>query len=162
MTREEDKKKIYRLMVSAEDFHEARSYLEAIEENISENLRYAAVLASVIAYCRPFQKSDSGKGDKSDRFITLDVKNLLSQSEARLHKQLIIWRGHAIAHSSFNYRPAKIIGESDTSYSFISVPSSHYLNQIDPASMAKIAEIFRQEVLMQANKIKKKIGGIDV
>lgn len=149
-------------MISAEDFHEARSYLDAIDENTSSNLRYAAVLASLVAYCRPFQKSNAGKGKKSDRLITLNPEDVLSQSEEIFHKQLIVWRNNAVAHSNFDYRPAKVIRQSDIGYSFISIPASHYLDQINPANMACIAEKFRQAVLIKANELKQKIGDIDV
>ena len=89
MTTIHDKQKFYRAMVSACDFSEARSYLDAIQESTSNQLRDAAVLAAVVAYCRPFQKSDPGHGDKSKVRTTLNPKDVLSNSEVNFHNQLI-------------------------------------------------------------------------
>lgn len=160
METENNKKSFYRAMISAYDFDEARSYLDAIALGTSDLLRLAAIQASVIAYCRPFIESKSGSENQSQIKINLKINKVLSEEEQAIHKQLIVWRNKAIAHSDFDYRPSSVIQESAAGYAFIAIPASHFLHQICPSRLSVMAEKFRQAILIEAMSLKTKIGEI--
>lgn len=153
-----EKRKFYRATISAEDFSEAGSYLDAIDSETPEKLRHAAIFSAIVAYCRPFCKSRQGN---SSIKIHILPESFLNENELTLHTKLLEWRCAAIAHSDFDYRKTVILQESESSYSFIAVQSAHYIDQIDIPAFSSLIEKFRQKALIDAYEMKKIIGSIN-
>lgn len=156
------KKAHHRAMIAVFDFNEVRYYLESIAAETPDRLKIAAILAAIISYCRPFQKSNEGKNKNSHQKINLKPENVLTKEEYEFHKKIIVLRNSVIAHSDFDYKKSIILSESNSSYSF-SVHETHlYLVQINESVLHKISDKFGMATQMEAfnlyEKIKKEEG----
>lgn len=151
-------KQLNRLMVSVEDFHEATIYLEAIENSTSSVLYRAAILAAVVAYCRPFCKSKPGKEGQSTERVSLGLEKLLNCDEMILHKKLKTYRNTVLAHSDFDYRPAHITNKSPESWGYITAPAEIYFSDIALDQFKKLAVKIWQACRIRANEIQNKLA----
>jgi len=110
-----------RLARSIGDMEEVQHYLMVLwklesgrlqikEDFIIKSIRKASFLASIIAYSRPFKKSNSdGRADRSLNLSDLDL--LRGDPELYdLHNAIIEKRDRAVAHADWNYHPSELVG----------------------------------------------------
>lgn len=88
---------------------ESRS-LQIKEDFITKSIRKAAFVASIIAYSRPFKKSNSG--GNADRSLNFSDLTLLSGYPElhHLHNTIIEKRDRAVAHADWDYHPSELVG----------------------------------------------------
>lgn len=142
-----------RAMIAVYDFDEARYYLESVTEETPDRLVVAAVLASVISYCRPFLNSNEGKDRSSHPRINLKPEKVLAKCEQYFHREIINVRNSVIAHSDFDYKESRVLSESKIGYSF-SVPQTHqYLLKIDRSKLHNIADKFGKAIQVEAYRL---------
>jgi hypothetical protein len=96
-------KQFHRLCISEDDTHEAYEYLCAIDESITKAVRQGLIVASIVAYSRPFLKSKGGEFSTDQ--VSLKLERDLDNDEYALHQKVVDLRSGVVAHSDYRHRP---------------------------------------------------------
>lgn len=91
-----------RWSISKHDFDEAHEYLKTFDANTDAIVQRALLSAAIVAYGRPFKRSDGYP--KADKFITLP-DGFFDAASLQLHDRIISLRDRGIAHSDFDTKP---------------------------------------------------------
>jgi hypothetical protein len=75
-----------RLSISNEDFEEAGGYLSLVESDMDWGVVQALIISAIVAYSRPFLKSDGGANKKATPQVALRLKVELSPDELVFHE----------------------------------------------------------------------------
>lgn len=96
-----------RLVIASHDFEEAHSYLFQFKSEYPIPLQSAIATAAIVAYCRPFKRSNPGADRKSDPRIEFDISEVLEDFELTQHLVVIDLRDRGVAHSDFDLKPSE-------------------------------------------------------
>lgn len=92
-----------RWTISSHDFDEAHDYLKVISQFDNQPVVQRALLsAAIIAYCRPFMRSD-GQPDAAAK-ISLP-SGFFDAERMAIHDKVIYLRNRGVAHSDFAIKP---------------------------------------------------------
>lgn len=158
MEHENNRKALNRAMTSVADFRDVIDYLEAIAPETSDRLRIAAVLASVISYCRLFTENKTGSLNESHSKINLKLSSVLKKSEMKMHDRVFSMRKSAIAHSDFDKRPSYIYPTNKTRLSFFASSDSHYVLEINKEELLNISRKLHDAIYSEILTLKNKLG----
>ena len=149
-----------RLARAIGDMQEAQHYLMVLwklksgeldikDDFIMKSVREAAFVAAVIAYSRPFKKSNSD--GKADRSISLSDLPLVGGDPqlTSLHKTIIEKRDRAVAHADWEYHPTELLG-IEGGMTVRHSPRPVYTEGIKLEAFQKLSELVCKECMERA------------
>ncbi len=144
-----------RTHISIRDFEEAQEYLRSYRQRYRGVTRRALLLAAIVSYCRPFTRNKGGKECQTTPSLSSLVLDILTPAERSLHKDLLLLRHEALAHSDFNRKPTRRTESRRTGFSVKSKPFDLLSEQIDVAAFRRMCGRMAQHcrnVLFDLNK----------
>ena len=157
-----------RLALAYKDMHDVLRYLRAYEElaalQASEGTsRYfdhceGILVAAVVAYCRPFKRSNSE--EKADRKLKVSDFTFMQESPelARLHLLLGERRDGAIAHGDWTYHSTELIHRQDPGV-LRRFPIPQFVQGIDVALFKQLSEAVAHECAARSFDLDRKTLG---
>src|SRR5688572_7042976 len=109
-----------RTNISHKDFDEAEKYLTAYDETWPEVVQQALLTAAVIAYARPFRRSETGNA--STPFLPAGAVRALTFKQQELHQSILNLRDQAVAHSDFSKKATRRVRSFSTGFVTMSKP----------------------------------------
>jgi hypothetical protein len=106
-----------RVRISEKDFVEANEFLAAYRVRHSAPVRRAILVASIVAYSRPFSSNSGGVLKRtSPTLIGNPRKIFLDSRHYVLHAKILETRNQAIAHSDEDRNPARRVMGQNTGF----------------------------------------------
>lgn len=114
--------------------------LKINEDFIAKSIRKAAFVAAIIAYSRPFKKSNSD--GNADRSLNITDQALFSGAPRlyALHNKIIEKRDRAVAHADWKYHPSELIGIQED-FTIRNSPRPDYTEGITLDAFQRLSEL---------------------
>jgi len=102
--------------VSWDDFDEVLRYINEHKQDLAIDIRRALIGMAIIAYARPFGENYPGRRKQSAPKVDISLFGLCADHPRfmLLHRRLLTLHGNVIAHSSFDWKPARWVPRNDS------------------------------------------------
>ncbi len=130
-----------RVSISIKDMEEASAYLVAYSDDQEEVIRRALLTAAIVAYARPFKRSNAGASGQSTRKLSDFVETRMDERQRALHDKVIALRDQGVAHSDYDKKPTRRVPSAPRSVARWSKPFDVLSEFID---IAIFREVTRQ------------------
>lgn len=144
-------KKFHRTAISRRDFRETQEFLKCLKDEKKISVRYALLTAAIVSYARPFSGNEKEKRPNSTGKLHLDPAQILDSIQLALHHEIIHLRNKLVAHAEYAASPVRLLNKTGSGMELLGpyvekdgtmYDLRNYLERIDPAVFARVAELF--------------------
>lgn len=152
-----------RTALSRRDFHEASEFLKALPTEDGRTVRYAILIAAIVAYSRPFSGNERDRNAEASRALHIDPCAILNAEQLSLHKEVLRLRNKLVAHAEFAECPVRLLDSQPDGMTlhgpYVAANGRHYdlrqyLELLDITMFQRIAELFGVHCLNEMYKLK--------